>query len=490
MKLCQILCGLDRTLLKVKQARQHIPPTLCNTIHGILDNLPSMVDEARFDTPYTSFKSNTDDTSKPWIFTSDDTDEVLFKLLESHGINVQNAGTPDHPVSPTILAHYCRVYLRKREKEAFVEIVGSEKATQFIVHVCHFLPPFLTEMWECVDMSMLAGAFFKMCSNVLDLLKDYQERDEQEVLLPGQDAKQREIRERHEYDDLICKIEEAVYVVFEKGYPMVHELSKKKPKGPNGCHEFVDWLGKEFGWGVWDVKGEEEGKLIDEESLTQKRYLLDMRTESVDKMIQDCLDSGKNWEAALQKAVGRLYSDFETHGVVSTNHYQSSATDTSLSMKEEGWLINTYGTMRLFHELMNEFGGVAQCKKVYMQPFLTEPGKLSVRKDGRVINQHYTMDATTTAAIHGNALNHASIVTGSFESLSLTSSSTDMGERTTIKTTKTTTSSYSVYHASEMNLDSGSSSGSSTFSSSVGMVKSVWRSMGGWGGSSDAAGKK
>ena len=63
---------------------------------------------------------------------------------------------------------YARLLIRRAEKTAFVEMIGSPSFTAFIVHFAEVMPPLLTEMWACIDMANLVDTFFKTVSGILD----------------------------------------------------------------------------------------------------------------------------------------------------------------------------------------------------------------------------------------------------------------------------------------------------------------------------------
>lgn len=128
---------------------------------------------------------------------------------------------------------YARLLIRRAEKTAFVEMIGSPSFTAFIVHFAEVMPPLLTEMWACIDMANLVDTFFKTVSGILDALKIYDDKD---ALSPA--AKREKVME---------KLEHHIWHLFHLAYPFVHVLSKREPMGPTGLHAVIDWFAREFG---------------------------------------------------------------------------------------------------------------------------------------------------------------------------------------------------------------------------------------------------
>ncbi|KAJ3405561.1 hypothetical protein HDV05_006528 [Chytridiales sp. JEL 0842] len=492
MKLCQILAGSDRTNQRLKSAKKSIPQALADRLDRILEHVPILVDAARFNTPYTDFFAADTKEPEPWAYSSNDPPEIFVELFQSHAVDFSQYKTVNGlPVSDTIVTHYCRAFIRKREKDSFVDLVGSDQMTQFIVHVCHFLPPFLTEMWECVDMHMLASAFFKCCGVVLDLLKDYQEKDEQEVSMPGQDPHAKEARERRAYDELIQNIDAAIYVVFEKGYPMIHELSKRPSVGPSGMHAFINWLADEFGNGLWESHKVPQPPLGDVSSLSQKRCVLDMRTDSIDKLIDDVIKSGPELQSALLREVGSICSEYKSTGILSTNHYQPVET-----AEEElaRWLVTQYGGHLLAHEHINAYGGINESKRVYLGATWKEANKATVRPK-RSAPGAGVSKSLGASPVRSTIPHVTNITTGSFEAMSLTSQQPESGVRgTSLDAHSPASNAFGRAMGAESSTERQNYNGklsdggvklsqgrSNTVSSGSNVIRSVWKSFGSWG---------
>ncbi|KAJ3414031.1 hypothetical protein HDV05_007156 [Chytridiales sp. JEL 0842] len=374
MKICDILCGLDRTKQRLKAARKPLSSSITKPLDAFLENVTLISDEAHFKTPYTdAFK----DTKKAWTYSSDDSDEVIIKLLASNGFDVIS------PKGTTVdaLIEYVRCFFRKREKEAFVDYMGSTQFVQFVTHVSAFLPPLLTEVWDCIDMSVLVSAFFKATSSVLDLLKVY----DAEPKSDGSGEKKR-------YEGLIRKIEEEILEVIDKGYTMVHNLSKKAPGGPSGIHAALDWVGREAGdklWKTYLMHSEERESLA--ETMRVRRGVLDMRMHSAEKLAEDCQRAGEGWEAALERGFEELLYKLQKDGPIQTSlspesRGSSGAVDPRTIQSSRGrvdWLMHTYAASLGTQEVYNMFGGADECRRVYSGDLARDMDNLSISSRSR-----------------------------------------------------------------------------------------------------------
>ncbi|KAJ3210543.1 hypothetical protein HDU67_005208 [Dinochytrium kinnereticum] len=130
---------------------------------------------------------------------------------------------------------YARLLVRLKEKEGFVESIGSPGVTNVIVHIAQSIPGLLQEMWECVDMAVLASKFFGVVTRWLDILKIYDTNGCGTA------------RDEDEYLEVVREMEAAVWGLFEAGYPLVYQLAQRDPCGPEGIHAIVDFIAREFG---------------------------------------------------------------------------------------------------------------------------------------------------------------------------------------------------------------------------------------------------
>ncbi|KAJ3330045.1 hypothetical protein HDU76_006541 [Blyttiomyces sp. JEL0837] len=294
-KLASILCASDRTSKHLRDLRPSIQSNLRTRIENAMDTAVLFTASNPGCSPPVSANVPTAVTPK-WTdivkatIGSEDSDQALTGWLVAYGVHelkpngaaslqsqhnthghkpkhhhYSSGGHHGHHAyhshhthhdhaytSPTSqILQYARLWLRRREKEAFVDGIGSDGITKIIVHVAHFLPPFLTEMWECIDMAMLCGAFFAMVTGILEALGNSASND-------GDDDDESAAIKRHE--EVVSNIEKHIWTIFEKGYPFVHALSKRKAMGPTGIHAFVDWFAREFGEGMKPLDGEAGNK--------------------------------------------------------------------------------------------------------------------------------------------------------------------------------------------------------------------------------------
>ncbi|KAI9204031.1 uncharacterized protein BJ171DRAFT_582407 [Polychytrium aggregatum] len=80
---------------------------------------------------------------------------------------------------PELDVVYCRLLIRKLEKESFVRALGSAEVTKFIIHFSHIIPPILSELYEariaqhCCNFHDLFAEFIAVMGKILDALKRY-----------------------------------------------------------------------------------------------------------------------------------------------------------------------------------------------------------------------------------------------------------------------------------------------------------------------------
>ncbi|KAJ3131606.1 hypothetical protein HK100_006194 [Physocladia obscura] len=68
---------------------------------------------------------------------------------------------------------YARLLIRLKEKEAFVNVLGSNGVTNFIVLAVKYLPQVLKELWGTVQMADLLQGFFDMITKLFEIVGRY-----------------------------------------------------------------------------------------------------------------------------------------------------------------------------------------------------------------------------------------------------------------------------------------------------------------------------
>ncbi|KAJ3299351.1 hypothetical protein HK104_009203 [Borealophlyctis nickersoniae] len=154
-------------------------------------------------------------------FTSHDSADRVLTLLAEYA-TLEN-------VSDLEVA-YTKLAIRKREKLVFIEALGSEDVSKFVVMVCSVLPPILSEIWECTDFATLLSNFFDTIRSVLGALSPY-DKYPRNTIPPSTVP-----------ETVTKNVAEALIPFFEAFYSFLHTLSTHKPKGPAGLHAMIDWV--------------------------------------------------------------------------------------------------------------------------------------------------------------------------------------------------------------------------------------------------------
>ncbi|KAI8835498.1 hypothetical protein BC829DRAFT_406357 [Chytridium lagenaria] len=236
MRLAAIICGLSHTQTSLKHLRPRIPTDTRLLIENAITKLWSSHNDVTL--PSTAPRS------------------AFASFLQTHNVKGFDATkNPDLEIEDDeeereIL--FARLLVRGHEKEAFA------------------VPGVLQEMWDCTDMARLASTFFDVVTKWLDILKCY---DTNGV---GNAATELE------YVEVVEKMDAAVWMLFQAGYPLVHQLAQKKPVGPEGLHAIIDFIAREVGVTLLNDVGVERVEREQAEGLA-KTMTEEERRESVKK---------------------------------------------------------------------------------------------------------------------------------------------------------------------------------------------------------------
>ncbi|KAI8999978.1 hypothetical protein BC832DRAFT_563226 [Gaertneriomyces semiglobifer] len=195
------MCASERTAKHVRTLSK-----------GVSSNVSSII-EASVDMMFSSKK-----ILLP--ISSQDSPELIRAFLKKP---LRGAHVTDQEVA------YAKAYIRKREKEEFVEALGSKSVIDIVKHVAEVAPPLLDEYWKCFDFAGLMSKLVTTVGRVLEALNAYDGvRDPAEAL------------ETH--NEVTEAIYEALIPFVEHAYQLLHALSKRKPAGDFGFHAIVKHL--------------------------------------------------------------------------------------------------------------------------------------------------------------------------------------------------------------------------------------------------------
>ncbi|KAI8922010.1 hypothetical protein DFJ77DRAFT_544879 [Powellomyces hirtus] len=210
-----MIAASDKTAAKIKLLQKGLDPQAKSAVERIVDGL---------------FADTVRDESAPHptrpVSALDSTGKIRT-ILESH---------PDAPrggiaTTPHALA-YAKLYIRKKEKDEFVESLGGKSVTDFINHLAKIVPPILDEIWNCIDFAALMAVMVETVTRCLAALDLY---DTQKP-----DATQQEKQKLHR--DVIHALYAAILPFFKAAYPLLHALANRKSTGPAGLHALVEYL--------------------------------------------------------------------------------------------------------------------------------------------------------------------------------------------------------------------------------------------------------
>ncbi|KAJ3152675.1 hypothetical protein HDU86_005550 [Geranomyces michiganensis] len=126
---------------------------------------------------------------------------------------------------------YAKLYIRKKEKDEFVESLGSKTVSDFITHVAKAVPPLLDEIWNCIDFASLMSALVDTVTQCLAALALYDAMPAHATL-----AQKKQV-----HTDVINALYSAILPFFKAAYPLLYALSTRK-RTPAGLHALIEYL--------------------------------------------------------------------------------------------------------------------------------------------------------------------------------------------------------------------------------------------------------
>ncbi|KNC98072.1 uncharacterized protein SPPG_06484 [Spizellomyces punctatus DAOM BR117] len=122
---------------------------------------------------------------------------------------------------------FAKCYIRKKEKEDFVEVLGSKDVVDFVKHFCEMVPPLLDEVWKCIDIATLMSKLVDTVSQILEGMTAY-------------DSPTESLAKTH--SQVIGALYSALLPFFKAAYPLLPAVAKRPPAGPAGIHALVEHL--------------------------------------------------------------------------------------------------------------------------------------------------------------------------------------------------------------------------------------------------------
>ncbi|KAJ3007223.1 hypothetical protein HKX48_009245 [Thoreauomyces humboldtii] len=135
-----------------------------------------------------------------------------------------------HPTAPTII--YAKLWIRRKEKDAFVDALGGKTVTTFLAHFASAIPPLLSEIWQCIDFAALMSSLVDTVSLILAALSQY-------------DEDPTDTTREEQATDVVNAIYAALLPFLKAAYPLLHALATrtgKKSDSPSGLLALVTYL--------------------------------------------------------------------------------------------------------------------------------------------------------------------------------------------------------------------------------------------------------
>ncbi|KAJ3031422.1 UNVERIFIED_CONTAM: hypothetical protein HDU68_004112 [Siphonaria sp. JEL0065] len=155
--LAGVICSLSKTRAEVKDLKAKLLPQDRIDIEHIINTL---------------WGTDGEISSVP-----EDEKRVLEALREA-GITVNETYRDSNDEESNLNTRYARLLIRHKEKLLFIDCLGSDELTGFIVHIIKFLPPVLKELWDCIQMADLLQSFFDTLTNMLEIIGRYDAEEE------------------------------------------------------------------------------------------------------------------------------------------------------------------------------------------------------------------------------------------------------------------------------------------------------------------------
>ncbi|KAI9340939.1 hypothetical protein BDR26DRAFT_861089 [Obelidium mucronatum] len=155
--LAGVICSMSKTRTEVRELRAKLSVQDRTDIERVIQSLWGM---------------SGDISSVP-----DDEEKVLSALRDA-GITVNSTYRDSDDEQSNMNTRYSRLLIRQKEKLLFIDWLGSDELTGFIVHGIKFLPPVLKELWDCVHMADLLQSFFDAITKMLEIIGRYDLEEE------------------------------------------------------------------------------------------------------------------------------------------------------------------------------------------------------------------------------------------------------------------------------------------------------------------------
>ncbi|KAI8816514.1 uncharacterized protein EV422DRAFT_509750 [Fimicolochytrium jonesii] len=201
-----MICAADKTAATLKRLAREVDTPTRTAVEKAVD---------------TAFTSSTSSTTHIRPISSQAPAHKILSFLQE---------SPDFTITPigTATLSYTKAYIRKREKDEFVEVLGSKNVTDFLTHFAKAVPPMLDEIWNCIDFANLMSKLVDTVNQIITALSLYDTAAESNK------------------DTVHLDVTRALYAALlpflKAAYPLMHALAHKERTGDAGLHALVEYI--------------------------------------------------------------------------------------------------------------------------------------------------------------------------------------------------------------------------------------------------------
>ncbi|KAI8594073.1 hypothetical protein BDZ88DRAFT_8202 [Geranomyces variabilis] len=212
-----MIAASDKTAAKIKLLSKGLDSNTRSAVEKIIDGL--------FEEHVRADGADTGPHPTRPVSALDPSDKIHAVLVAKSDSGDATALTTPHAVA------YAKLYIRKKEKDEFVDSLGGKAVSDFITHVAKAVPPLLDEMWNCMDFAALMSALVDTVTACLAALALYDKTPQHATLAQKQAI----------HTDVINALYSAVLPFLKTAYPLLYALSTRK-RTPAGLHALIEYL--------------------------------------------------------------------------------------------------------------------------------------------------------------------------------------------------------------------------------------------------------
>ncbi|CAF1065336.1 unnamed protein product [Didymodactylos carnosus] len=218
------VCSYDRTIAHIKVLRRTLASSNRYAIERAVD---------------VAFKNLKQTNAISCPISSQDSNAKIQSLL----LDSDKKQFPNEAIIQETDIVYARTYIRKKEKEDFIEALGDTHTINFIKNVCHTITPLLAEISECIDFASFVATLAETVNSILPALSIYDQcGNDPEKLLEV-------------YLSVISNIESTVRTLVITAYPMVYSIANREQNSDRpGFQDLINKL-------IHSILNPSEGKI-------------------------------------------------------------------------------------------------------------------------------------------------------------------------------------------------------------------------------------